>query len=50
MRNADEFGAVLHRLLHDQVALDAASMAAFNYVAQRTGATEKVMQGIRGSL
>ncbi|MBP9177288.1 MAG: hypothetical protein KBF67_07275 [Flavobacteriales bacterium] len=50
VRNADEFGAVLHRLLHDQVALDAASMAAFNYVAQRTGATEKVMQGIRGSL
>ncbi len=50
VRNTQELVAVLERLLTDRAALDNASTAAFGYVQQRVGATERVLLELRRSL
>lgn len=50
VRNADELRSVLDRLIKEPTALDRASRAAARYVAERCGATARVMDVVRGYL
>jgi len=50
VRNADELRSVLDRLIKEPTTLDRASRAAARYVAERCGATARVMDVVRGYL